>query len=141
MGYRDDFYVEDNIIGYTGDVQSNPTVYFKATCRDDHKKITFGHITQAHGEAGNVGREPVRNSATYAVFNRMVDGKMRLQECVYGPEQLTDIGLVGEKAFAGYYEFHTSRNRFEMKTGGSVKLLAESIKKHQKVKKNWEAYV
>lgn len=29
MSYHDDFYIKDNIIGYTGDILHNPTVYFK----------------------------------------------------------------------------------------------------------------
>ena len=28
MGYEDEFYSQDNILGYTGDLHDNPTVYF-----------------------------------------------------------------------------------------------------------------
>lgn len=44
MAYEADFYVSENIIGYTGDIDDKPTVYFKRVEPDG--MITFGHITQ-----------------------------------------------------------------------------------------------
>ena len=56
MGYCDTLYSADNIIGFTG----------KGTGPDWHKAVTVyfenadfaGHITQQHGDASNIGREP-----------------------------------------------------------------------------------
>src|SRR5210317_838788 len=73
MGYRDDFYVAENLIGYTGDLHSFPTVYFK-------KGDEFGHITQKHDSGTNVGRGSVRKDSTYTIGNEMVKGKMKLLE-------------------------------------------------------------
>jgi hypothetical protein len=53
MGYRDDFYVVENFIGYSGNLDSSPTLYFVS-------KSEFGHITQTHRKSDNVGREKVR---------------------------------------------------------------------------------
>ena len=51
MGYRDDFYIVDFIIGYTGVLHKSPSVYFF-----DPAKNAFGHITQHHEVANNIGR-------------------------------------------------------------------------------------
>lgn len=61
-GYRDDFYIPGNIIGFTGDVDSDPTVYFQ-------RGNEVGHITQAHDIAQNVGREEVKPYAAYSIGN------------------------------------------------------------------------
>ena len=65
MGYRDDFFIASNIVGYTGDLQDNPTVYFET---DEEQ----AHITQAHKKADNVGRG--------AVFH---DGRLFESKCVF----------------------------------------------------------
>lgn len=62
MGYRDDFYVSSNIIGYTGNVDDCPTVYFKSGNE-------FGRITQRHPNAKNVGRNLVREAVDYYIDN------------------------------------------------------------------------
>jgi len=62
MGYRGDFYVPQNIIGYTGDLNNNPTVYFKSG-------YSYGHITQSHDLRQNVGREEVLVAQDYRIFN------------------------------------------------------------------------
>jgi hypothetical protein len=62
MGYRDDFYKAANVIGYTGQVHKNPTVYFF-----DGKE--FGHITQYHPIPLNIGREAVHTSINYTIRN------------------------------------------------------------------------
>lgn len=71
MSYRDDFYIKDNIIGYTGDILNNPTVYFKKV--DGTGQIEFGRITQEHDDESNVGRNVVRTARDYAITN--VNGK------------------------------------------------------------------
>jgi hypothetical protein len=73
MGYRDDFYKAENMIGYSGDLHSFPTVYFQSGRE-------FGHITQEHGNSQNVGRGTVRSDATYSIGNETVDGSLRLVE-------------------------------------------------------------
>jgi hypothetical protein len=62
MGYRDDFYVVGNIIGFTGLLHQSPTVYF-------HAGTEFGHITQDHWFEGNRCREGVRNDPNYTIDN------------------------------------------------------------------------
>ncbi len=52
MAYRADFYSPENIIGFTGSLHNNPTVYFQTDTE-------FGHITQSHDIRFNIGREPV----------------------------------------------------------------------------------
>jgi len=68
MTYRGDFYIPENIIGYTGNIHHDPTVYFQ-------KGHNFGHITQAHGIGHNVGREEVRYAQDYVIRN--VRGRCR----------------------------------------------------------------
>lgn len=67
MGYRDDFYKTENVIGYTGQVRKKPTVYFF-----DGKE--FGHITQYHPIPLNIGREGVRQSINYTIRNDGANG-------------------------------------------------------------------
>jgi hypothetical protein len=77
MGYRDDFYMVQNIVGYTGNLNDFPTVYFQ-------KGNEFGHITQKHGDSQNVGRMEVDSSANYFIGNEIVDGSLRLVEKIDG---------------------------------------------------------
>ncbi|MEW7278234.1 hypothetical protein ABW636_06535 [Aquimarina sp. 2201CG1-2-11] len=67
MGYRDDFYIKDNIIGYTGKLGSNPTVYFK-------KGKEYGHITKYHYFVTNIGRKTVFSADDYTITNTGEDG-------------------------------------------------------------------
>ena len=60
--YEDGFYKRSNIIGYTGDINVNPTVYFK----NGNK---FGRITQYHNNKTNIGRNQVRIAADYKISN------------------------------------------------------------------------
>jgi hypothetical protein len=73
MGYRDDFYMVQYIIGYTGTLHSFPTVYFK-------KGDEYGHITQKHDISQNVGRMEVNSANGYSIRNEMVDGQLKLVE-------------------------------------------------------------
>ena len=70
---RKDFYVPENIIGYTGSLQSSPTVYF-LSCPwkgfGTYFNCEFGHITQVYPEnPHNVGRERVCRAAAYTIQN------------------------------------------------------------------------
>lgn len=74
MGYRDDFYEAKNIIGYTGVLTKNPTVYFLSA--DE-----YGHITQVHDEWRNVGRETVRSNAKYTFQNDPITKCLDERDC------------------------------------------------------------
>jgi hypothetical protein len=60
--YAADFYVPENIIGYTGVLNKNPTVYFLSATH-------YGHITQVHDVWENVGRETIGSTAQYLFGN------------------------------------------------------------------------
>lgn len=64
MGYRDGFYTADNIIGYTGRLHGHPSVYFF-----DLANFGYGHITMAHGDPTNVGREEYQEDQNYLIEN------------------------------------------------------------------------
>ncbi|MEO0911745.1 MAG: hypothetical protein AAFY59_01960 [Pseudomonadota bacterium] len=103
MGYRDDFYTVKNIIGHTGKIESNPTVYFLHKVADT--EIYYGHITQSHADGANVGREPVRQTTFYDAGNITVDGKLIYEETVDGfnhqsRSAFTDIRDLSEKQIA-----------------------------------------
>lgn len=100
MPYRDDFYNIGNIIGYSGNLYDNPTVYFHDVAGD-----AVGHITQAYpDDPRNVGREEVMDlyGMTYEIDNFHVDGEMVCQE-----------------KFGGL-ALHTSRTRF-VRLGTSIR--------------------
>ena len=63
MAYRADFYIPANIIGYTGVLKKNPTVYFLSSTE-------YGHITQVHDAWENAGREEVHPNNSYEFGNR-----------------------------------------------------------------------
>ena len=69
MGYRDDFYKLENIIGITGPIDSLPSVYFQNT-----KTGEFGHITQVHYYDWNQGRCPVVVDKGYQIKNECGGG-------------------------------------------------------------------
>lgn len=108
MGYRDDFYMVQNIMGYTGKLHDSPTVYFQ-------KGSEYGHITQRHPLNQNVGRMKVHASNTYFIGNEMIEGSLRLVEKIDGKI------------------FHTSRSTltkvdvFHPANKDTVALLARSI--------------
>jgi hypothetical protein len=62
VAYAADFYIPENIIGYTGVLNKNPTVYFLSASH-------YGHITQVHDQWRNVGRETIRPSSRYMFGN------------------------------------------------------------------------
>lgn len=69
MAYAADFYTPENIIGYTGVLNKNPTVYFLS-------KTHYGHITQVHDMWRNVGRETIRANAKYVFGNTGDEGQL-----------------------------------------------------------------
>lgn len=98
--YRDDFYTRNNIIGYTGALADNPTVYFR-------NGNEFGRITQAHGNPNNVGRNVTRIAADYKIENS-------------GPNENAQEFYNGEIK-------HSSRNPFIEVTDKNRDILAHSI--------------
>ncbi|MEM7212430.1 MAG: hypothetical protein AAF479_11145 [Pseudomonadota bacterium] len=70
MGYRDDFFKADHIIGYTGKIDKLPTVYFR---REVENGFEFGRITQHYpDDKTNVGRGVVRIARDYKIYNFQV---------------------------------------------------------------------
>lgn len=61
---RGDFYIPQYIIGYTGNINNNPTVYFQ-------HGTSYGHITQDHPIRQNIGREEVRQAQNYHIGNNV----------------------------------------------------------------------
>jgi hypothetical protein len=102
MGYRDDFYIGANIIGYTGDLNNGPTVYFQTAAE-------YGRITQTHGFQQNIGRGQVHDIAGYTMANENIGGVMTLVERMNG--QVT----------------HQSRNAFQPVTPQNIDILIRSI--------------
>ncbi|UTW64087.1 hypothetical protein KFE98_08095 [bacterium SCSIO 12741] len=76
--YRDDFYRPENIIGHTGDLNKNPTVYFR-------KGNEVGRITQKFDRNPlNEGREKVRSMDGYSIDNYYVPDEVEK----YKPEEV-----------------------------------------------------
>jgi hypothetical protein len=112
MGYRDDFYIADNVIGYTGVITNNPTVYFESDSE-------YGRITQDHPNKDNIGRNTVRSNEGHTFGNENYLGKYRAVERVGG--KVT----------------HPSRNVFVTTEGlseGDKALLFQAILKFQSAK-------
>jgi hypothetical protein len=115
MGYEDEFYRAENIIGYTGDINNKPTVYFQTTSQ-------YGRITQAHPKVDNIGRNKVRSIAAdnYTWKNVDVPGKgKRMVEYRNGQK------------------FHTSRNFFIEVTDETRDLLAAAITTYENAKSKY----
>jgi hypothetical protein len=108
MAYRPDFYRKDNIIGYTGRITSNPTVYFQ------YRHDEFGRITQDHPRRNNIGRDKVRKAMDYRIAN-------------------TGPGNVSQEFYHGRVH-HTSRNPFKPANWVEKILLARAIYRFQDIK-------
>ena len=142
MGYEDNFYKKENILGYTGKIDDDPTVYFASisgktkTVKDRQQLLTkFGHITQFHDRDDNIGRELVRECYSYAIYNNFQSAK----ESVYG---LNEWDKVASKRKSYVQEnqhnvFHSSRFFFIHVNSGNIEILAQAIKNHQKRKKRY----
>ena len=164
MGYYDQLYRRDNIIGYSGQLNNNPTVYFMTESRDEKgslktktvggvAQILFlnGHITQHHNDASNIGREKVKESYSYSIMNVGADkisgfgegeiqGK-RLQEVYHQSEVAPD-----NKSYFptpdGFSDFHVSRSVFTQvswKDGATLDELAKSIARFPYIKAMYNA--
>lgn len=106
MGYRDDFYKVENIIGITGPIDSLPSVYFK-----DTKTGEYGHITQVHAYDWNQGRSHVEKDPGYRIENKCGGG------CVCGRAAAHEFNGDGKC-------FHPSRSVFVPRSDLSTDQLA-----------------
>lgn len=95
MAYAADFYIPENIIGYTGVLHKNPTVYFLSATH-------YGHITQVHDDWRNVGRETIMTNDAYQFGNEPRYGKVlfeldtanNMQHQSRSPMILTSAGTI-----------------------------------------------
>lgn len=113
--YAPNFYVNDNVIGYTGNLGANPTIYYfsrtgnmcfcnwlssPALIGGVHGRGEFGHVTMDHGCPCNVGRERVYERI-YAIVNHESNGGNSVEWIV---------------ARNGWVDIHPSRNPFVRQT-------------------------
>ena len=153
MGYRDDFYTQENIVGYTGvldDGTKPPSVYFVQRVQNG---VFYGHITQYYDDPKNVGREPVRRCSVYAITNqdcqvKEADGrtvtKYVAHECITNAQDPREISINGSetvdskatgiKMGKGFTEVHPSRNPFFLVNAGNRPILEDSIPAHPELK-------
>lgn len=116
MGYRDDFYTFENIVGYTGDLHLSPAVYFQSNSE-------YGRITQAHKKLDNIGRGKVRNISGYSIRNLYVER--------YGRRELRAVESVNGEVR------HTSRNVYITDFSDDDRsILATSIRDYRETKGN-----
>ena len=143
MGYKDDFYVKENIIGWTGDINGDAfTVYF-ADCGGspprtvriagvDQIVVQFGHITQKHDCPYNIGREEVGECFSYSIFNGGKDGTMI--ESTLGRKGMDKLERGERIGDADHRVFHPSRSAFNPVTSGSIGNLAVVIGNFKDIK-------
>lgn len=133
--YRPDFYVRENMIGYTGELHNAPTIYFKSATE-------YGHITQAHKLASNVGREMIgmltisdgRRRFDYTLRNT----RMKLRKG--GPIEEHAIEQYIEATSGAYINIHLSRNKFvdiKRKNVKAVDMMAQAIWRHPSLKRRF----
>lgn len=143
MGYRDDFYKKENIIGWTGDINGDSYSVYFADCIGNPPKtvrvadvdqivVQFGHITQKHDCPYNIGREEVGESFSYSIFNGGKGGAM--QEAVIGQTGLDKLESGKKLRAKDHKVFHDSRSAFNNVTKGSIDRLASVISKFTTLK-------
>jgi hypothetical protein len=125
--YRPDFYTPENIIGYTGKLHEDPTVYFR-------NGREYGHITQQHDTADNIGRQLVGEETgrwKYVIGDMEVKGVLTSVERLVHPEKPT-------------WYFHVSRGRFNdcsRKGVDTFAILAQAIWRFQTMKRLDQQYL
>lgn len=164
MAYGDFLYKPDNIIGYTGDLNSNPTVYFFRDSRNERgqvklksvkvgqkyvSKILFlnGHITQAHSERKNIGRELIYESWSYSLANvhsSTIEGMEGMnQELLQETYHQSEVPVNGTTLFPtpdGFTDFHVSRSTFKKispRDYSTIMKLANSIARFPRIKSRY----
>jgi hypothetical protein len=119
--YRPDFYTPENIIGYTGKLHESPTVYFQ-------DGPEYGHITQQHDVADNIGRQLVGEEGggwKYVIGDMEVEGVLRSVERLVHPTK-------------GTRYFHVSRGQFidcSRKGIDTFAILSQAIWRFQTLKR------
>ena len=146
MPYRNDFYIRENIIGYTGNLHNNPTVYFSNKLGKnletisidgvDENLIVFGHITQEHDEADNIGRMKLRQSYSYQIINsKNEDNEVVAFEVIYGQRELRKIGIISTEDIPDRrIPFHECRSRFRKMYQSNIELLVPAINRFPNMK-------
>jgi len=128
MTYRPDFYTAENIVGYTGDLHNDPTVYFETYTE-------HGRITQFHHKWDNVGRNEVRQNLLF-----VLEG----QECTLYRFQSGNLESVGvlQEFYATHDEemilddfYHESRNLLVLAGAQEIPILAAAIDLHTQLKR------
>lgn len=117
MGYRDDLYKADNIIGWTGKLHAEPTVYFRCVSPDG--KQMFGHIAQTNPTPANIGRGRVFTT------NRDTFGGQYFERVVSFVEANGDQGKVDARI--GF-------NPISAATQQDMSILTSSIRKFAELK-------
>ncbi len=122
--YANTLYDKKNIYAYTGNLNENPTVYFRYNFKDG--RIGYGHITQAHDmKFSNVGREQWHISTSYEMVNKFDSkGKYLSHEYDYNRKPDTYIHKSRTRHYKVNQNDHTK-----------IDILAEAIGKHKGRKK------
>lgn len=114
MGYRDDLYKTDFIIGYTGILHKQPSVYFFDEAND-----AYGHITQHHELDDNIGREVYIVDENYWIENTKVNvcgypvGEHRSQDGMAEQKGKRSVEWATDRKYPDYIKsVHTSRGPF-----------------------------
>jgi hypothetical protein len=142
MGYKDDFYVKKNIIGWTGDINGDEFSVYFADCDGsppptvriadvDQIVVQYGHITQKHVCAYNVGREEVHECFSYAIYNG-TSGSM--EESELGPQGKDKLDTGKRVDKSDHEVLHQSRGVFHPVTKGTIDRLAALIPKFTSIK-------
>lgn len=97
-GYRPDLYCPMNIIGYTGSIHNNPTVYFL-------NATYYGHITQDHDEKWNIGRQGVGDRIIAPGFHYEIKNYLR-----NGIEVGGEFGVADDGSWE--YRAHPCRGKY-----------------------------
>ena len=123
--YASDFYSPQNIIGHTGDIDNNPTVYYLQDKQQGNQ--AYGHITTAHKKPDNVGKEVVRESTSYRMTH---DGVSR-------STGNTQTLVEWDANIKQNEHIHKSRNRFVPLQEENRQKLHEATQEHRNVKSRY----
>ncbi|MCK5818754.1 MAG: hypothetical protein KAH18_05765 [Psychromonas sp.] len=85
MAFRSDFYIEENIIGYTRSITERfpPSIYYH-----NRHQSTFGCITLCHSRPDNIGRDPVIQAYDYLIFNSKDEDPIQQSSLILGTQPL-----------------------------------------------------
>lgn len=119
--YGGDFYNANNIIGFTGNANNNPTVYYQ-------RGNDFGHITTAHDIDTNIGKERIHSNANYNIANNVPITHPR-----------TNVTTNHMQERIGNRSFHTSRSpALTPANGGNRQQLHNATLQHRNLKEMYK---